>query len=394
MSRILDAQIVYRSIMSNRLHRRSFLKLAPASLALPPLRATNAESPEVRGVWMHPERSFSADGAVGRNQVRAMLESFARANFNVVLPWIKSDYLVALESPFYANLHPIARWDALGVLIEEAAKLGLGVDLWYGFTDYRDAQSPDYDPSVGGDRTWEARRLDEVIADQKTGKLVPARLSNICPQHWQARAWQQRLLLKAAARYPALRGIHIEEPGYGEPGYCLCGLCQETFERLHGKRLTEAIDSQEAEDFRTLGCSAFMAEMRQALQKQFPKVVFSTNGGHDWRHDRIEGRDWARWAYAGWLRYYASQVYVTDTATFRKKLSITLKDIGPYTDVYAGIAFDWSEGKNTVAEVVSQIQAAREMGAPGVMLFHGAAFTPEFYSALKSGPFKTSSHLA
>ena len=378
------------------LDRRSFLQIAPSALALSSSGAaavTPARGGEVRGVWMHPEK-FPADPADGRKQARAMLEQFARANFNVVLPWIKSDYLVALDSPLYAAAHPTARWDVLGFLIDESAKLGMGLDLWYGFTDYRDAKSPDYDPRVGGDPSWVARRLDEVIADPKTGKKVEPRLSNICPQHWQARAWQQKLLLKTAARYPKLRGIHIEEPGYGEPGYCLCDLCATTFERLHGRKLVDAMDSLEAEDFRMLGTSAFMWELRQSLQKQYPKVIFSTNGGHDWRHDRIEGRDWARWAYSGWLRYYASQVYVTDTLTFRKKMAVTMKDVGPYTAVYAGIAFDWSTGKNTVKEVIQQVYAARELGAPGVMLFHGASFTPELYDALRQGPFQKPSKLA
>jgi uncharacterized lipoprotein YddW (UPF0748 family) len=379
--------------MSIAFDRRRFLELAGATLTMPALAGAATKRPEVRGVWMHPERSFSADAGEGRKQIRLMVEQFARANFNLVLPWIKSDYLVALESASYAEAHPTARWDALGVLIEECGKQGLRVDLWYGFTDYRDAKSPDYDPRVGGDPGWMALRLDEVVPDAKTGKVVERRLSNICPQHWQARVWQQKLLLKTAARYPLLRGIHIEEPGYGEPGYCVCDLCQETFARLNGRKLTESIETQEAEDFRTLGCSAFMGEMRMALEKQYPKIVFSTNGGHDWRHDRIEGRDWARWAYAGWLKYYASQVYVTDTEMFRKQLAVTLKDIGPYTDVYGGIAFDWSTGKNSLGEVVKQVYAARELGAPGVMLFHGAAFTPELYSALKSGPFQKASPL-
>lgn len=379
------------------LDRRAFLQTtSPAFALLPSLSALpkKAEAlPEIRGVWIHPERSFAADPAEGRKQVAAMVERFAKANFNVILPWITSSYLVALDSPVYAEAHPIARWDALGVLIEEASRVGLGVDIWYGFTDYRDKKSPDYDPSVGGDPSWMAKRLDEVIPDPHTGKKVEFRWTNVCPQHWAARAWQKKLLIKAAERYPKLRGIHIEEPGYGEPGYCLCDLCAQTFERLHGRALTEAMESQEAEDFRTLGTSAFMAELRQELQQHFPKLVFAANGGHNWRHDRIEGRDWARWAYSGWLRYYASQVYVTDTPTFRQQLAVTLKDIGPYTSVYAGIAFDWSTGKNTVKEVVSQVYAAQELGAPGVMIFHGAAFTPELLQALRTGPFQKTASL-
>ena len=117
-------------------------------------------------------------------------------------------------------------------------------------------------------------------------------------------------------------------------------------------------------------------------------MFLATNGGHDWRHDRVEGRDWARWAYSGWLCYYASQFYVTDTVTFRKKLAVTMRDIGPYTSVYAGIAFAWSESKNTVNELIQPVYAAREMGTGDVMLFHGTAFTPELLDALRQKPFQ------
>jgi len=117
-------------------------------------------------------------------------------------------------------------------------------------------------------------------------------------------------------------------------------------------------------------------------------MFLATNGGHDWRHDRVEGRDWARWAYSGWLCYYASQFYVTDPVTFRKKLAVTMRDIGPYTSVYAGIAFAWSESKNTVNELIQPVYAAREMGTGDVMLFHGTAFTPELLDALRQKPFQ------
>jgi hypothetical protein len=65
-----------------------------------------------------------------------------------------------------------------------------------------------------------------------------------------------------------------------------------------------------------------------------------------------------------------------------------MKDIGPYTAVYAGMAFAWSEGKNTGNAVIQQVYAARDMGTRGVMLFHGAAFTPELLDALRQQPFK------
>src|SRR5439155_7657247 len=105
-----------------------------------------------------------------------------------------------------------------------------------------------------------------------------------------------------------------------------------------------------AEDFRTLGTSFFMAELLAILRKDYPRIVYSANGGPNWRNDRKTGRDWGRWARSGWLDYYAAQVYSTSTDTFRQRLGMTVKDLSPDCPVYAGIAFRWSGGKNTVEE--------------------------------------------
>jgi hypothetical protein len=229
--------------------------------------------------------------------------------------------------------------------------------------------------------------LDEVLPDPRTGKVSTERHDTVCPQHFQARAWQQGLLDRTISRYPKLRGLHIEEPGYTTKDYCVCDLCQAVFLQLHGRALAPNLATQVAEDFRTIGTSAFMEELNEQLQAKHPAIVFSANGGPDWRHDRLRGRDWGRWGLSGWLRYYASQVYESDTATFKDRLGVTLSDIGSACPVLAGIALAWSEGSNTIDEVVRQIQVSRELGAPGFALFHGAAFSDENLRTLKAGVF-------
>jgi uncharacterized lipoprotein YddW (UPF0748 family) len=347
-------------------------------------------SKEVRAIWIHPEQHVSASEKEGRAQVKAMVDRYARANFNLLLPWTVSGYLAALDHPEYRKDHPTATWDWLGVLIEEATKGGLDVDLWYAFTDYRDLKSPEFNPALGGSTEWMAKRLDEAVPGQTLMKMDATRVENVCPQHYAARIWMQAQLERAIERYPKLHGLHIEEPGYGQRGYCVCALCQRFFLELHGKKLTEVLDTQVAEDFRTIGTSAFMEEIREQLTQRHPKMLLSTNGGFDWRHDRIRGRDWGRWGVSGWLRYYVPQVYVSDIAKFREQLALTLSDIGLSCPVYAGMALDSTSGKNTIEGIVSQIEAARDMGAPGVALFHGAAFTDDHLKVLKDGPFRRS----
>lgn len=394
----------------NNLNRRDLLRLMPAAALASTsgmiaqtanINAQDANTPltekvayaqrppkEVRGIWIHPERYFSADSAEGRKQVRSLVQRFARANFNLLLPWTTSGYLAALDSTTYQKTHPTATWDALGVLIEEAAREGIDVDLWYSFTDYRQPNSPEFDPSVGGNPQWSARRLDEVVHDAKTGKLAEPRHDNVCPQYAGARTWQKALLVKTLRRYAKVHGLHIEEPGYRQRGYCLCDLCRKVYGELHSKDLTVDLDSSEAEDFRTIGTSAFMSEMRDEMQKNFPRVVYSANGGPDWRHDRKRGRDWGRWALSGWLQYYAPQVYEPRLSDFREQLQLTVNDIGKACSIYAGIALDWSTGKNTVPGVIEDIEAARSLGCPGLLFFHGAVFTDQVCDALRAGPFK------
>ena len=356
--------------------RRDFVALAPASLA-----AAGAPT-EARAVWLHLTSMFDADPAKGREQVRATVGKLAESNVNLILPWVTSDYLVALEDAAYRPGQPGSGWDSLGVLIEEAARAGLSVETWYAFTEYRNAKSSDYDPRVGGDLKWAALRLNEYRGE-------PRKFEDVCPQHPGMRKWQMARLAKVLKRYPKLGGIHIEEPGYTYRGNCLCDLCQEVFPKLYGAPLPEALETRQAEDFRTLGSSFFMAELLDLLRRDYPRLVYSANGGYNWRNDRKTGRDWGRWARSGWLDYYASQVYTTDTRQFSERLAMTVKDLAPECPVYGGIAFKWSGGKNTIEEVMRQIDASRATGAAGVCLFYAGSFTDAFYAALKTGPFRS-----
>ena len=356
--------------------------------ALAPVARAPRPQKEVRAIWIHPEQHISVNEKEGKAQIKVMVERFARANFNLLLPWTVSGYLAALEHEEYRKDHPTAAWDYLGVLIDETTRLGLDVDMWYSFTDYRDLKSPEFNPAIGGSTEWMAKRLDEVMPGQTLMKLDDGRVENVCPQHYQARAWMQAQLERTFARYPNLHGFHIEEPGYGTRGYCLCNLCQSVFEQLHGKKLTQILDSETAEDFRTLGASAFIEEIKAQLAQKHPKMLLSANGGFDWRHDRIRGRDWGRWGASGWLRYFVPQVYVSDVKTFREQLALTLDDIGRSCPVYAGMALDSTSGKITIDQIALQIEAARDLGAPGVALFHGAAFTDDHLKVLKEGVFK------
>lgn len=373
---------------------------------------------ELRGVWVETEE-FPADPVKGKEEIRKTVHRLAETNVNLLLAWATSGYLVGLTNSHYANRHPTAKWDALGYLIHEAAGQGLPVHLWYSFTDYRSANSPDFNPKVGGNPEWGAVRIDEFLPNYPTAKgavraaewsrflkkpqwqmdgfdlpLSPQnRMHDVCPQHDDAREWQLRLLEKTLKRYTRLSGIHIEEPGYDYPGNCVCNLCREVFHQLYGEPIQQHLDSLEAQDFRCLGTSAFIAELYRMLRLNYPKLYFSANGGYNWRQERrLLGRDWARWMRMGWLDYYAAQVYTPSVDEFRKRLSMVVKDVGKDGPVAAGVGIRWSghpKSNIPTETVLKEIELAREIGAKGQVLFNAGDIDEKMAKALRNGPYRT-----
>ena len=379
--------------MPTALPRRKFLGLVPGLMGASVLSASarvgaKPPSTEARGVWIHPQRLCDADPAKGKEQVRSAVQRLAEAHFNLILPIISTGYLVALDDPAHLASHPLARWDAIGLLIDEASRAGLATHLWYAFSEVRSLDSPDFDPRAGGDPGWAARHIYELLPDPRTGRLAPRRRgTEVCPLHPQARSWQLALLGKTFQRYPALKGIHLEEPGYAS-GECVCDLCLKVFAEIYGKPLPESIRSFEADVFRTVGTTAFVSELYQLVRKSHPEFVFSANGDYDWPSDWKKGRDWASWAGLGWLDYYTPQVYMSDMVKFRRGLDSTMKVLGQRCATYAGIGVRWDGGSNSPNEIVRQIEASREMGAEGTILFSGSSVSDELLRSLVGGPFR------
>ena len=117
-----------------------------------------------------PRTSPEPDPVKGKEELRATVQRLVDSHFNLILPWVTFGYLVALDNTDYQKSHPAAGWDALGYLIQEATRQGLAVHLWYSFTEYREADSPDFDPQVGGNPEWAARRIDELVPGYPVAK--------------------------------------------------------------------------------------------------------------------------------------------------------------------------------------------------------------------------------
>lgn len=348
-------------------------------------RADPSDAPsEARGIWVHLTH-FNADPVQGKAEVEAFVDRYAEANFNLVLPWVLSEYMAALTDPSYLDSQPTAKWDALGALVHSARQHHLQVHFWYSFTYYKSPRSPEFNPEHGGNPAWAARR---VLPAKTPGQppVVSAPMTDVCPMHPEARAWQIKLLEAMLERYPGI-SIHIEEPGFGYPGSCVCDLCQSLFRKIYGTDLVESIHTPQAEDFRCLGTTELIRELRTKLASRTPRPCLSVNGGPLWRSDRQLGRDWKRWADLGWLDYYAAQNYTDDPDRFTQLTRGVLQDLQP-CPVFVGIGVKWSGGATPLPTVLQEIEQARKLGASGVVLFSATALTAEDLARLKAGPFR------
>jgi uncharacterized lipoprotein YddW (UPF0748 family) len=371
------------NLTMNKLPIIAVLLALASGLKLPAAETAPAPAPgtEARGVWMHPALQFSTDPVVGKQQIHNAVRRLADANFNLILPWVLSEHIVALTDTNDQAAVPHAKWDALGELVLAARECGIRVHLWYSFTHYKSPQSPEFNPRHGGNPAWAAWQID----NRRSGEANA--MTDVCPLHPAARAWELKAIERLLDRYPGV-GIHIEEPGFGYFGNCVCDLCRKTFRELYGFEETDAINGPQAEDLKCLGTTEFIRQLRARLDQRSPKPALSVNGGSSWRVDRTLGRDWRRWAQLHWLDYYASQIYREDLGDFVSSTQTVMTDLENDCPVFVGIGVKWSGGASSLPMVLQQIDAARKRGAKGLLFFSASALTDEHYAALKAGPFK------
>jgi uncharacterized lipoprotein YddW (UPF0748 family) len=355
-----------------------------------------AASPEVRATWIYVGKGskFSNDPATGRQEVITLVDKLADANFNLLLPWVRSEYATALEDPAYQKGEPLASWDPLQVMISEAQRRGMKVHLWFAFTVGKSPAAPEFDPAKGGDPSWAARRVNELVPDVATGKVKPMVKIDACPQHPGERQFDISMINRLLDRYPYITGVHIEEPGYRfpvTPAECVCDLCQSLFRSQYGKDLISNINSKEADDFRSQATTAFIQALRQDLNARPGSPTLSVNGGYSSVLDRHVGRDWLNWNRVGLLDFYAAQEYTPNPNTFRVMTKRVVGDMSPLP-VLSGIAVQWSHSTggmeyNNADTAIQEVNDSRSYGAKGQVFYWAQALSDDLLRALKSGPY-------
>ena len=244
--------------------------------------AAHAESSvlgEARALWAHLDQIVAPDPEKGRQDIEVLVDRMVAAKMNLLLPWVRSEYLAALMDSEYPKGNHYARlasWDALGALIDAAHQRGIQTHFWYSFTYYKSPLAYEFRKHP----EWAARRLDEIVPDAKTGKVHRPWMTDVCNMHSGARQLELDLVEFLLERYPTASGVHIEEPGFGYGGNCFCDLCNQTFRTIYGFDQTTKPDGPEATDLKCLATTDFMRRLCQMMLEHNPTLVLSTNGGY------------------------------------------------------------------------------------------------------------------
>lgn len=384
-------------------------------------RTLSTGAPEVRAVYTMPKWYW--DGQTARSS-RVKMEQFLNraeeTGLNVIYAWIESDGLASLlgepayaESDQYDFWNPNRGWDPLGELITGAARRGIEVHLWYSFVRYKRSAlpipefNPDLEVLPSGDPDWGAISKSEYEAGHDDATTLD--VNALCANSPGARAWTLDVLDRTFERYPGLKGLHIEEPGYLDAEQCLCQRCRTVYADIHEddpeNYADHIYDSREPyfEDDRAIpvknrGTDAFAESLYEWWEARGTDDVLSYNGSWLPEFDAVRGRNWPRWSEEGWLPYYSPQVYTSDLDVYRSRLESAMDALSD-TVVAPITGLDWgsqTSGRNDAATVVEEIELVRSMDGysdittGGTGLFAGAALTPEMTVGLRSGPYTES----
>ncbi len=324
---------------------------------------------ELRAAWWWGEQN-ETDREPYLARSAEMLDRLKAAGFNTVFLTMHSLYLAALERPELRAGVPGSDWDSFGEVLNLAAERGLAVHAWY----------PPWTYKRKG-RSAELLDHPEWVAVRAGGTPTT---DTVCFVRPESRQYQLDLLRGLLLRYPALAGLHLEEPGHPT---CHCDYCVKLAREWLGLDIVADHAGSEA-SLRQLAAfmnGDFFARLRQTVNSVRPEVWLSANGSAGDNPDWNIARDWPTWSKRGYLDFYVPQIYTEDVPRFERLLEETRGALDG-GDLVAGMAVSWTRiypRRQDPANLVAEIRAARQQGAKGIVVFRAALLEDAHWDALR-----------
>ncbi len=378
---IADARTAFSAGKDEEGTRLSDQAIGLADIAA--MRTCESRPVEVRGIWMDYQ---SIQAAGGRKGIADILDKVAGANFNVVYPEVFYQGGCVYRSNVVPQYPQYAAWDEdpMQVIVEEAHKRGLTVYPWvWGFC----AGFAKPGPILQQHPEW----TEEMKDGQKESPDTTYWLQASRPE---VRKWLVDAYVELATKYP-VDGLHLDYVRFNEETTASFGYSaysRDAFMREYGKDPTGLL--KYTEDYRAWNAwrekqvTSLVIEATERLHEVNPDLVVSAAVGAEWDiARRLRMQNWKHWADNRLILFIKPMVYTKWMDTFRRLVRDVGRVLNAHALYYPGIYVYDSE------QVLQQIQAAREMGAPGISIFSTIHMPPGLYTSLKEGPFRVPASL-
>ena len=318
--------------------------------------AAQSRSGELRGVWLTASRD---------RDWPALMRALKENGFNAAFVNFSADHMASYPSKV---LPVLGGRDELAEAARAARQHGIELHVWR--TQW----------ALGAVGPEVARPLEQAGRLQRDaeGGLArddPAVAADwLCPSHRDNRKLELEAVLEVVRSYD-IAGVQLGAMRFPSGDYCFCDHCRAQFERE--ARVTVSnwpSDVQEGgplfkrwRAWRRELLTGLVREISEECHRIKPDIKMSLGAWPDLRaaYDGI-AQEWVDWAKEGALDFVCPMDYTADLAELGRMLRAQVQRVGGAAPVYAGLGAFLMPSSPALA---AQIEASREQGADGFVLF-------------------------
>ena len=324
---------------------------------------------EMRAVWSHSPFNVKDWDAACRHLKRNGFNAVILNLCNAAIAYYPSKYL---------RQHPRAEEEGDQILrvLEACRANGIELHVWR--------------------VNWNAGGDAERIAEMQRGGIAAMSIDGtpggwLCASRPENQQHEVDTMLEIVRNYD-VDGIHFDYIRYHNSKYCYCDHCRETFEKQLGRKLTtwpaDVLEQGETRErwleFRREQINTVVRRVSEEARALKPGIKISAAVFGEWAASRISiGQDAKLWVDEGWLDFVCPMDYTNSTDYLERLTSAQVEAVRGQCPLYIGIGA-WRH--ESVATLADQIQASRELGADGFVLFsYEAGDTDEFITQIGKG---------
>jgi uncharacterized lipoprotein YddW (UPF0748 family) len=371
---------------------------AAAARAQAGATAAAADLPEIRALWV-TRLSLGSPASIA-----ALVRTAHDQGFNTLLVQVRGRgdaYYTSTIEPRAGDLaRQPASFDPLASVLAEAHPRGIRVHAWVSLNLVSSAvelpAAPDH--LVYRHPEWlmvprpiaqELARLDPgnpayvgKIARWTRGELETVEGLFASPLQPESAAYTERVIAELARRYD-LDGVHLDyarfpSPQFDYSRFSIAEFRADVRPRLAAEARRE-LDADETTDlfaypdrfpaewkaFRRARLTALVARVRHAVRAARPTAVVTSAVFPD-PQDAFDERlqDWRGWLETHLVDAVAPMAYTQEASRFAEQIAAA-RDVAGGRAIWAGIG----AYRLTPAQTIENIQAARRLGAAGIVLF-------------------------